>query len=225
MANYNVKLTPPSKPNNFGTAHLTVATKLKRITVPFPVSAKTLLASIFSALEANAQKSFKVSIGDEDVDVRGFDGKLGRSKFEWKGAPPAPLPGRHKLIVHVVEGRDVDDDGESSVEFNFEIEAPEEVADSAYEVDEMGLDIDSQLLKKIEEIAASGPKLGGLETLQGIKVMHHTIKASNKAVFYNWEGNTLKVRGVGRHTGKDGQNDQYTVSWYTDGREFTWTRK
>lgn len=47
--------------------------------------------------------------------------------------------------------------------------------------------------------------------LNNIDVQHETKPSSNISIFYRWEGNILKVYGVGNHVNND--NSQYEVTW------------
>lgn len=100
-----------------------------------------------------------------------------------------------------------------------------EIEEVVYDYDLQGLNPERQLENKILDITALGPDgaRGGRETVEGVSVYHHTIPRSNLSFFYTWEGNTLKVYGIGRHSGKDGDNSQYDVNWHS-GRSFTYRR-
>lgn len=105
------------------------------------------------------------------------------------------------------------------------VKRPVEREEVEYSCDLQGLSPSTQLENKILDITESGPDggHGGLETVHGVNVYHHTIPKANMSFFYTWEGNTLKVYGIGRHIGPDGDNSQYAVEWF-NGDRFNYQR-
>lgn len=102
---------------------------------------------------------------------------------------------------------------------------PVEREEIEYIYDLQGLKPSQQLENKIMDITELGPEgaSGRPETVKGVSVRHHTIPSSNLTFFYAWEGDTLKVYGIGNHTGPDGDNSQYDLEWFS-GERFTYRR-
>ena len=76
----------------------------------------------------------------------------------------------------------------------------------------------------IDSVRDSGPSLGQKEMVHGVSCLHDTQKANNLTIWYNWDGSTMTVYGVGNHRGGSGAgNDQYEMTWF-DGKSKTWSR-
>ncbi|MCA9137536.1 MAG: hypothetical protein KDB00_12280 [Planctomycetales bacterium] len=73
-------------------------------------------------------------------------------------------------------------------------------------------------------ILAKGSPRGGTENVHGCHVFHDTQPSANRTVFFDWQGNNMRVFGVGSHAGGDGTgNDSYTFIWF-DGKNKKYTR-
>lgn len=216
MSTFEIKLTP-KKTKPFGTAHLIVATKLKRITVPYPVSSASFLASVEAQIHANTKSAFSVSIGDEEVKVKAFDKSLKLASFEWKSKPAKDVPpGRHKLRVHVMESKGVDDDGQTYVDFPFLIEDPPE-EDEPYTFESLIADkllvVPSSVARAMDRFAedkavsiyarGSGYKGHGPTDVLGSGALH-THVTNGTALGYKWKGKVLHIVGWGEKSDSAG---------------------
>ncbi len=73
-------------------------------------------------------------------------------------------------------------------------------------------------------ILAQGPHGDRPETVHGCQIYHQTQKAANRTVFFDWQGDDLRIFGVGGHSGGDGAgNDSYSFTWF-DGKNKNYNR-
>ncbi|MDR6788357.1 hypothetical protein J2Y58_001715 [Sphingomonas sp. BE138] len=79
--------------------------------------------------------------------------------------------------------------------------------------------------QRIEAIKSDGPpERARREMVNNVSCLHDTQKANNCTVFYDWQGSTLKVYGLGSHVGGSGAgNSKYGGLWYT-GKKFSYNR-
>ena len=73
-------------------------------------------------------------------------------------------------------------------------------------------------------LLAKGHVGGTAEKIHNCMVYHDTQPRANRTVFYDWQGKSLRIFGVGSHSGGSGAgNDSYTFIWF-DGKSKDYTR-
>lgn len=208
MPIYQVKVTPRAN-HVFGTEHLMVAMHRKKLKLPFPTSNDTFLRALVDTLENMATDVFKVNIDDKTVDVRSFKNKIKLATWAWKVTPADLLSGNHQLQVHVVEPRDVDDDGKTMVVLPLEVEEPKESTEWPKYTDlvnqgkvTVASGIRSMMGAEEQDKAVSIFMSGntytghGPTTSLGLRVFH-THVTNRTALGFRWRGEVLELVGWG----------------------------
>lgn len=222
MATYQVKLTPKST-HLFGSEHFMVGTAMKKVVVAYPSGDKPsdvynrLLETIEATVRSVALDIFKVNVDDKDQEVRGFKKRLELATWAWKTTPSGEIPpGRHKLQVHIVEAKDIDDDGRSMVEINLEIQAPPDEVEKytftglvqARKVTmtrSVGKMIGNEEKAKIISIYTEGSGYSGhgATTALGARVCH-THVTNRTALGFRWDDDVLTIVGWGEKSDSAG---------------------